>query len=116
MSTTPRTDAAKWKLDDPALPSEVVLADFARTLETETIALRAQIHDLCHDKHLVGAPVTPQEFCNGCEAYQMKLFGESPIAKLRETIADLIKAHETVYPDERWACMEQAVERAKKIL
>jgi hypothetical protein len=46
------------------------------------IELRQQIHDLCHDKHVAG-PVTPQDFCDGCEAFQVKLFGTSPIAELR---------------------------------
>lgn len=54
-----------------------------RKVEAERDALRAQIHDLCHDMH-VPESVTPAEFCNGCENFQIKLFGESPITTIRK--------------------------------
>lgn len=41
----------------------------------------AEIHNLCHN--LRADNVTPQQFCDGCEEYQKKLFGKSPIAELR---------------------------------
>ena len=47
---------------------------------------RAQVHDLCHDKH-TQSPVTLEEFCDGCEAFQSKLFGKSPITDLRSCLA-----------------------------
>lgn len=53
----------------------------------EIAKLRAQIHELCHDKHLTNPAVTVAEFCGGCEAFQVKLFGCSPIAALREDLA-----------------------------
>lgn len=57
-----------------------------RAVDRATIErLTAQIHDLCHDKHTQG-PVTPEDFCAGCEVFQIKLFGRSPTA---ETIARL---------------------------
>lgn len=37
-------------------------------------------------------------------------------ARLEATVADLLEAHEKVYKHERWACMEQAVERARTAL
>jgi hypothetical protein len=56
-----------------------------KQLEEENAKLRQQIHDLCHDKHVTG-PVTPDEFCAGCEAFQKKLFGHSPIEALRSAL------------------------------
>ncbi len=50
-------------------------------------AIRIQIHDLCHDMHITG-PVTPDEFCHGCEEFQHKLFGCSPIKDLRKANDD----------------------------
>lgn len=52
-------------------------------LLAENVKLHQQIHDLCHDLHVKG-PVTPAEFCYGCEQFQKKIFGESPIESLRE--------------------------------
>lgn len=52
-------------------------------LREENAELEKQIHDLCHDIHNQG-PVTPDEFCKGCEAFQIKLFGYSPITHMRE--------------------------------
>lgn len=40
-----------------------------------------EIHNLCHN--LQAGEVTAQKFCDGCEEYQKKLFGTSPIADLR---------------------------------
>lgn len=60
--------------------------------EQERDALRAQIHDLCHDKHVEG-PVKPEEFCSGCEEFQKKLFGHSPIQALREKVEKLTAQH-----------------------
>lgn len=40
-----------------------------------------EVHNLCHN--LRADKVTPQQFCDGCEEYQKKLFGKSPIAELR---------------------------------
>lgn len=60
-----------------------------RELLAERDSLRAQIHDLCHDKHTTG-PVTPGEFCDGCEQFQIRLFGSSPITALRERLTVLV--------------------------
>lgn len=51
----------------------------------ERDALVAQIHDMCHDMHVKG-PVTAERFCDGCEQFQIKLFGKSPITKLRAAV------------------------------
>ena len=61
-----------------------------RILQIE--ALQAQIHDLCHDQHTQG-PVTPEAFCKGCEEFQMKLFGRSPIAELNAENERLRREH-----------------------
>lgn len=45
-----------------------------------------EFNALCHNLHLKDEPITPQAFCDGCEEYQVKLFGESPIANLRAEI------------------------------
>jgi hypothetical protein len=72
------------------------LAKDVAAMEAERDALRAQIHDLCHDIH-TQQPVTPQEFCDGCEAFQVKLFGESPITQLRSAaLAAAAKGQGTV--------------------
>jgi hypothetical protein len=69
------------------------LMERLKKAEGEASGLREQIHDLCHDKHVQG-PVTPQEFCGGCEAFQLKIFGHSPIAELRASREKLGKALE----------------------
>lgn len=123
MTATPRTNAAIRYAGDGfdtygRAREATAYADLktCRRLEndlteacTERDALRAQIHDLCHDLHVPG-PVTPAEFCNGCEAFQIKLFGESPIVALREaqsqlsySLRFLISTLETIDSDERFA-------------
>lgn len=43
-----------------------------------------EFHNLCHNKEKA---VTLDEFCSGCELYQKKLFGESPITKYKNFIS-----------------------------
>lgn len=61
--------------------------DYA-ALAAERDTLHAQVHAFCHDLHVTNPAVTPQAFCDGCEAYQQKLFGTSPITDLRAEVAD----------------------------
>lgn len=72
----------------------VVLRNMAVSAETEEVAafidtvLAPACHDACHDLHLRG-PVDLNAFCAGCEAYQYRLYGASPIADLRAEVARL---------------------------
>ncbi len=65
-----------------------MMADFA----LEIIRLRngdltaPEFHNLCHNKE---KSVSPAEFCNECEKYSQKLFGESEITRLKEEIFQL---------------------------
>lgn len=67
-------------------------------LKGEVERLTAQIHDLCHDKHTQG-PITPEEFCNGCEQFQVSLFGRSPIADLRAQLETAARERNTATED-----------------
>lgn len=73
-----------------------VKAQLNRDIAGENIDLRREIERLkagdftpeefqalCHNLHLKDEPITPQAFCDGCESYQVKLFGESPITSLK---------------------------------
>lgn len=67
---------------------EIILAkqqERIKSLEAEMIMLKQQINDMCHDKHVSG-PVTAEEFCKGCEQFQMSLFGRSPITELKSEL------------------------------
>lgn len=72
------------------------MSDETKDIAGENIDLRREIERLkagdftpeefqalCHNLHLKEERITPQAFCDGCEAYQVKLFGESPIANLK---------------------------------
>lgn len=58
-------------------------------LVEELLRLRAgkftppEIQNLCHD---LNKSVSAEEFCQGCEAYQLLLYGRSPIKDLRERL------------------------------
>lgn len=69
----------------PATENECRIAADLAAVTAERDALKTQIHDLCHDKHIAG-PVTPKDFCDGCEAFQIQLFGSSPITALRTAL------------------------------
>jgi hypothetical protein len=69
-------------------------AQFIKKLAEEVVVQRAQVHalkegnftpqefhNLCHNKE---KSVSLDDFCAGCEEYQVKLFGQSPISQLRE--------------------------------
>lgn len=60
--------------------------------------LQAEIHDLCHDKHVAG-PVTPEDFCKGCEEFQIKLFGTSPITRLTAELDAVRKERDELRKD-----------------
>lgn len=51
------------------------------TSETDARA-EVKFQDLCHNTK----PDDVQRFCDGCENYQIELFGSSPITELRESV------------------------------
>ena len=48
----------------------------------------AEFQELCHNLHEKPKPCTPQEHCDGCEAFQVKMFGASPITELKQQLAE----------------------------
>jgi hypothetical protein len=60
----------KWRFGNPKSKAEL-----RALIDTE-------FQNLCHDI----SPVDIMAFCRGCEIYQIKLFGKSPIATMRETL------------------------------
>jgi hypothetical protein len=95
--STPITDAQTWEHADG---TKHVRADIAKAIEVALVearelaeGLRAQIHDLCHDMHIPG-PVTPAEFCKGCENFQVKLFGRSPAQEIRSFAQSILDQYD----------------------
>jgi multidrug resistance efflux pump len=67
-----------------------------------------EFQNLCHNNtEMEAAGNTAEEFCKGCETYQVKLFGKSPIASLRSKLdaaeALLRRIHGAYTDDARYA-------------
>ncbi len=84
----------KWSETDttwpePAMRALKEAAQRMREMMAENERLKAgrftedEFQGLCHT---LSAADGPQRFCEGCEAYQKQLFGESPITRLREAL------------------------------
>ena len=86
------THAARDKLRDVvvnAWAGAELLAEVERFRRGDLTPVEFQ--KLCHNLHLHHdgvTPCTPQEFCDGCEAFHVELFGASPIADLRRQLAE----------------------------
>lgn len=50
-----------------------------------------EVNNLCHN---LDPALTPEQYCNGCEDYQNRLFGRSPITELRKKLSLLTALRE----------------------
>lgn len=61
-------------------------------LRQERDRLKVQIHDMCHDSHVTNPGISREEFCDGCEQFQVQKFGSSPITELRQRLKEIVEA------------------------
>jgi hypothetical protein len=67
-----------------------------------------EFQELCHNLH-TKRPCGPTDFCNGCEDYQIKLFGRSPITELRDHVAYLKRQIQTAISEHDFVPLGEAL-------